>query len=159
MNSPLARIESLYEQHAADLRSWLGRRVTAGEPADDLVQDTFVQALRGLDRLEQATSPRAWLFGIARNLAHAAQRRFRPTQPLPPQVPAAALPAEDEELARMRTEIAALPDALREVLELRVGADLSYEEIAEICGVPLGTVRSRLHNAVRRLRDRMETSP
>jgi RNA polymerase sigma-70 factor (ECF subfamily) len=61
-------------------------------------------------------------------------------------------PAEDPRLENMRAAIAGLPEALRETLALRLRAELSYEEIAETLQIPVGTVRSRLHDAVRRLR-------
>lgn len=57
----------------------------------------------------------------------------------------------------MREAIAQLAPELRETLELRLTDELSYEEIASVLGVPVGTVRSRLHNAVRRLRTVLTT--
>ncbi|MGA2440990.1 MAG: sigma-70 family RNA polymerase sigma factor [Tepidisphaeraceae bacterium] len=61
----------------------------------------------------------------------------------------------DDELAAMREAIAKLPPAMGEPLELRLRENLSYEEIASMLEIPIGTVRSRLHNAMRRLRDEM----
>ena len=55
----------------------------------------------------------------------------------------------------MRRAVADLPAEHRETLELRLHHDLSYEDIAQVLGIPVGTVRSRLHNAVRRLRVRL----
>ncbi|NUQ48120.1 MAG: sigma-70 family RNA polymerase sigma factor, partial [Phycisphaerae bacterium] len=73
---------------------------------------------------------------------------------------AAALPQPARQAAerveRMRLAIARLPDAQRESLELRLRDELSYEEIAEVTGAPVGTVRSRLHHAVRGLREMLE---
>jgi RNA polymerase sigma-70 factor (ECF subfamily) len=56
----------------------------------------------------------------------------------------------------MREAICCLPEIHREVLELRLRDDLSYEEIAQVLNIPVGTVRSRLHHAVRGLRERLK---
>ena len=61
----------------------------------------------------------------------------------------------DQRIGEMRRAIAKLPDEMRETLELRLADDLSYEEIAAVLEIPVGTVRSRLHNAVRKLREEM----
>ena len=66
-------------------------------------------------------------------------------------VPAAG-PRADPRLDEMRQAIAELPGQQRQALELRLREELSYEEIAAVLDIPLGTVRSRLHHAVRRLR-------
>ena len=100
----------------------------------------------------RAASPRAWLFGVARNVGMNACRRRRTFAPLPEEVASPAKAEDDPRLGRMRQAIAALPGAQREALGLRLQDELSYEEIAAVTGVPVGTVRSRLHHAVRRLR-------
>jgi RNA polymerase sigma-70 factor, ECF subfamily len=61
----------------------------------------------------------------------------------------------DERLGEMRQAMAKLPQEMRETLELRLADDLSYEEIAAVLEIPVGTVRSRLHNAVKKLREEM----
>ncbi len=73
--------------------------------------------------------------------------------PLPDDLPAAVEPIEDARIVAMREAIARLPDSQREVLELRLGRKMSYAEIAEALALPIGTVRSRLHNAVAALRE------
>lgn len=155
MDETVARLESLYREHGEALLRYLRRR-GGGAPAEDLLQETFVQALRAVDRLAAAASPRAWLFAIARNVAATAWRRHRPTAPLPADVPTREAPT-DPRIERMRQAIAGLPDGHREVIELRLAHDLSYEEIAETLGIPLGTVRSRLHHAMARLRRSVDT--
>jgi RNA polymerase sigma-70 factor, ECF subfamily len=154
MNSAAVCLEELYRQVGPSLLGYLRRGFPDAQSAEDLLQDTFVQAARRPERLVRAASPRAWLFSIARNLAVTGLRRRRMAQPLPDAAPAGE-PAEDPRLERMRAAIARLPDTLREPLELRLKCDLSYEEIAEVLEIPLGTVRSRLHNAVRWLRSEM----
>ena len=145
-------IGSLYQQHGAEVLNYLARRCPA-DAAHDLLQETFLQVVRQSDRLGAVTMPRAWLFGIARNIL---ARHYR-QQPenvieMPPETA-----AEDARLPAMREAIAQLAPELRETLELRIEQELSYEEIAGVLDVPIGTVRSRLHNAVRRLRAALTT--
>ena len=156
MNDVTDRVEDLYQRHGRALAGYLGRSFGRVEPAEDLLHETFVQALRGADRLAEATSPRAWLFGIARHVGLAACRRRR-MEPLPADVAASAPAEADERLALLRRAIAQLPPPQREALDLRLTDDLSYEEIAEVLAIPVGTVRSRLHNAVERLREALDS--
>jgi RNA polymerase sigma-70 factor (ECF subfamily) len=62
----------------------------------------------------------------------------------------------DERIAEMREAIVKLPEEMRETLELRLADELSYEEIAAVLEIPIGTVRSRLHNAVKKLREELK---
>lgn len=151
MADSAGQLETLYRRDGAGLLAYLRRRVRDPELAEDLLHETFVQAGRRAERLTSATSPRAWLFGIARRIAMATLRRRRSNAPLVVE-PAAADTAEDPRLETMRAAIADLPEPYRETLELRLRCDLSYEEIAAVLEIPVGTVRSRLHAAVQRLR-------
>src|ERR1043165_3432974 len=148
-----AKVEGWYREYGSALLRYLSRRFGRGG-ADDLLQETFVQALRRPQRAGEAVSPRAWLFGIARNVGITAFRRRKLTLDLPDSVPTRAAES-DERLDEMRQAIAQLPAEMRETLELRLADDLSYEEIAAVLEIPLGTVRSRLHNAVNKLREEM----
>jgi RNA polymerase sigma-70 factor (ECF subfamily) len=147
-----AKVQEWYRDHAGALLRYLGRRF--GDGADDLLQETFVHALRRPQKVGDATSPRAWLFGIARHVGLSAFRKKREMSALPEDVAARADEVEPR-LAEMREAIAKLPEEMRETLELRLADDLSYEEIAAVLEIPIGTVRSRLHNAVRKLREEM----
>lgn len=153
MSVPSAFIDDLYKRHGADLLRYLRAVLCDREAAEDALQETFAQAARQPGRLAQLDSPRAWLFAVARNLAVSALRRRRPVVPLPLDVAAPGAVEPDERLDRMRQAIPALPTIQREALELRLRDELTYEEIAGVLGVPIGTVRSRLHGAVRNLRD------
>jgi len=154
----MSDVEQLYREHGPALLAYLRRAFVGADSAEDLLHETFLRAMRQGDRLAEAVSPRAWLFTIARNVAISALRRRR-CVPLTVEVAADAGPAEPPELERMRRAIADLPAEQRETLELRLREELSYEEIASVLGVPLGTVRSRLHLAVRRLRERLTGPP
>jgi|WetSurMetagenome_2_1015567.scaffolds.fasta_scaffold357462_2 RNA polymerase sigma-70 factor, ECF subfamily len=160
MNDATDRIEALYQSHGSALLGYLGRSFGRAEAAEDLLHETFVQAIRGADRLAEATSPRAWLFGIARRVGLASLRRRR-MEPLSPDAPLAApVPDEtDERIALLRRAAESLPPPLRETLQLRLVEELSYEEIADVLDVPVGTVRSRLHSAVQKLRQSLAAGP
>ena len=153
MGDAIGLLETLYREYAPALLGYLRRTYSDVRSAEDLLQDTFLQALAHTDRLERAASPRAWLFAVARNLAISALRRRRRAEPLPNGLPAPQHDGDDARLERMRRAIDRLPEIHREVLGLRLAEDLSYAEIAEVLGIPIGTVRSRLHNALSRLRE------
>lgn len=147
----MTRLERLYRDVGPNLLSYLHRWLGDLHMAEDSLQETFCQAARKVERLSQAVSPRAWLFAIARNVAVTAVRRRRATVPLLAELPAVEQ-TEDPRLEPVRQAILGLPAGLREVLELRLRDELSYEEIADVLQIPLGTVRSRLHTALQRLR-------
>jgi RNA polymerase sigma-70 factor (ECF subfamily) len=151
MDKAVARLEILYREVGPSLMAYLRRGFGDVQAAEDLLQETFVQAARRMERLSQAASPRAWLFAVARNLAVTARRRRRVVQPLPAELPGAEV-AEDRRMEAVREAMGTLPSALRETLELRLRDGLSYEELADVLDVPVGTIRSRLHHALRRLR-------
>jgi RNA polymerase sigma-70 factor, ECF subfamily len=144
-------MEGLYTESGPQLLAYLAQRTADAATAEDLLQETFAVALRHPERVRAASSARAYLFGIARNLAATASRSNRPGEPLPPDLAQVDAPA-DPRLEWLREGITRLKPEFREVLELRLQQELSYEEIAEALGVPLGTVRSRLHHAVNHLR-------
>lgn len=157
MDKRLAELERLYHEAGPGLLRYLSRRLRLREEAEDLLQAAFVEAARFYDRMTAAASPRAWLYAVARNLVAARQRKAGLIQwsSLPGDPAARSEGESDERIDAMRVAIAGLPEPLRETLELRVSQDLSYQEIATVLDVPVGTVRSRLHNAVDQLRGRL----
>lgn len=148
----------LYRETGPGLLAYFRRRPGLAAAAEDLLQDTFIHALRRPERLAGSVSPRAYLFGIARHVGQDALRRQKPTVELEEM---AAGPAADEDarLEPMREAIARLPEMQREALQLKLKHELSYEEIVEVLGIPTGTVRSRLHHAVRMLRETFNPTP
>jgi RNA polymerase sigma-70 factor (ECF subfamily) len=145
-------IEALYRETGPQLLSYLSQRLGDITTAEDILQETFAAALRQPDRVRSATSARAYLFGIARNLAAtASRRRIDPVDPLS-LVLAADEPSRDPRLDLVRDAITRLKPEFKEALEMQLQQELSYEEMAEALGVPVGTVRSRLHYAVNQLR-------
>jgi len=124
--------------------------------ADDLVQDTLVRAVANIHRFEAGTNLNAWLFTILRNLFHSEYRKKRREVEDADGSYAARLSAPPEQGARLdfedfRKALARIPVDQREAL-LLVGAEgLSYDEAAEVCGVAVGTIKSRVNRARARL--------
>jgi RNA polymerase sigma-70 factor, ECF subfamily len=146
------RLDELYREVGPRLLAYFQRRHRDHHVAEDLLQETFTAVVKRPEAFQLAVSQRAYLFGIARNLSAEACRRSRPVQELPAELPAEATTPPDRRLETMRDAVAKLNAALREVVELRLQSELSYEEIAAVLDVPVGTVRSRLHHAVKQLR-------
>jgi RNA polymerase sigma-70 factor, ECF subfamily len=146
---------NLYDQVGPALLAYFARRHRQAQLAEDLLQDTFVQAMKCPERVQQAASARAYLFGIARHLSQEACRQ--PDLELLPEVEAQSNHTSEPnpKLERMREAIHTLTPPHREVLELRLHQEFSYEEISSALGIPIGTVRSRLHSAVKQLREKM----
>ena len=134
------------------------------DDAADTVQDGLLALWRSRSKLDRSRNPQAWFYRVVRNLCVDRLRRRRREQAStleaadPPDV-AAADPAQvvetDEYHRRLRRELEAMPEAMREILYLRDFHDLSYGAIAEVLGIPAGTVMSRLHRARMELGDRM----
>ncbi|MCX7818420.1 MAG: RNA polymerase sigma factor [Kiritimatiellae bacterium] len=148
-------VATLYRECRAELELFFRRR-HADTAAEDLVQETFARLVRSARALLAARSPRAFVFGIARHVSLDAWRRaaVRSVVAFEPEPRAeVAAPAPDvRRAAALRDAISTLPPTDQEILDLRFQHDLSYAEIAEALRIPLGTVRSRLHHALRRLR-------
>lgn len=152
MNESTQQFEQAFADNRPVLRAYFLRQQGLAGSADDLVQETFLRAWKHREQWSRAISPRAYLFGIARHVQIDTRRRLRPLDPLDDAVPEAR-PTADERLVRMHEAIAGLPDVHREPLLLKLEHELSYAEIAAVLEVPIGTVRSRLHHAVLRLRE------
>jgi RNA polymerase sigma-70 factor, ECF subfamily len=150
--------EELFSRHW--LSAWrLAFSVTgSATAADDVAQDAFERAFRGLARFNGRSSFGTWLSRIVLNEAIDVRRRQRRLQPLAPGD--AASPAwSDEETVRDRAlfeAVLTLPLERRTVVVLRYWARHSPAEIAEILGIPLGTVHSRLARGLAELRSRLE---
>jgi RNA polymerase sigma-70 factor, ECF subfamily len=154
--SQMVQIEAMYQAHGAALLRYLQRNFGRCAGAEDLLHETFLRVLAREDRGASAQSPRAFLFGIARHVGLSAARRtkLRRARPIG-DVAAAAPDASETELREMRAAIEQLPEQIRKTLALRLQDELSYDEIAEVLEIPIGTVRSRLHTAMRVLRDEL----
>lgn len=138
------------------------------QDAQDIAQETFIRAYRGLRRFDTARPLRPWLLQIAKNLSRnrlrAAGRYLAALQRAFMHMPRGAHSAASaESYVEQRREVQALWDAIRllpeqdqEVIYLRYMLDLSTQETAEVLGVAPGTVKSRLSRALGRLRGVVE---
>lgn len=130
-------------------------RMLVGDPAhaDDLVQDCLVRAISNLDRWQIGTNMRAWLFTIMRNVLFNDLRRARRSPFLDSGGdPMDTVPVAADQEQRMRVldvdkAFTRLPPAHKEVFLLIAVEGMDYEEAAQILGVPVGTVKSRLSRA------------
>ena len=130
------------------------RSLTGGDAhaADDLVQDTVVQALQAWDRFTPGTNLKAWLFRILRNRhLTVRERRHRTAEVGVDDLSRhGSVPAVQEgraELRHFKAAFARLAPSHREVLVLYAVHGLPYEEVAEITGCNVGTVKSRMNRA------------
>jgi len=152
----------LLERWRGPLYGFLSRRAPSAD-TDDLFQETWLRVVRHRDRFDPARRFSTWLFQIANNLCRdrARRRAVRERHRIEAQAEARDDPARRsapplDGALDVRARVAALPERLREVLVLRYYRDLPEKEIAQIAGIPPGTVKSRLHAALRVLRDGME---
>ncbi|MEU6377468.1 RNA polymerase sigma factor [Streptomyces sp. NPDC046909] len=158
---------ALFDRHADSVHRYAARRLGA-EVAEDVMAETFTTAFQQRFRYDtELADARPWLFGIATNLIgrhrRAEGRRLRALARLPAPTGGGAeeavadLVADRVSAQALRRELAAalarLPARHRDVLLLVAWADLGYEEAARALGVPVGTVRSRLHRARRKVRE------
>ncbi len=140
--------------HVSHLRRY-ARALTRHEvEADDLVQDTLERALRKFSLWKEGTNLRAWLFSVMHNLYVNQVRSRQETTPVDDDLdlPVGGRQEEGLKIRDLSASLLALPLEQREVLLLVGLENLSYEEVAQTLGIPLGTVMSRLSRGRERLR-------
>jgi RNA polymerase sigma-70 factor (ECF subfamily) len=164
----------LVRRYERELYGYLRRFVGHDELAADVFQNTFVQVFTKIGKYESGRPARPWIYAIATNQAIDALRRRgrRPdgradgtqpgTDPAEESRPIAeatpdSRPGPPEQVAtaetrdRVRAAVANLPDTFRDVVALTYFQGLKYQEVADSLGIPLGTVKSRLHAALTKL--------
>ncbi len=165
-----ARFAALFESEGPRVHA-LARRLCRGRDADDLVQETFLNAFRALDQLEDPDNPRPWLFAIAHRACMRMRRRRageprhletldellpRPQATIPDLDPGDSDPHRDRLRAEARELVerglGELPEAFRMPLLLADVAELKIGEIATILGLEEATVKTRIHRARLKLR-------
>lgn len=165
------RFHVIFDRHARDIYRYLARRL---EPsvAEDLVGETFLAAFRRRERyVAERADARPWLYGIATKLVRKhwreearTYRKLRRAEPYASEAGhadavASAVTAQSAR-AHLSTALARLRKPDRDVLLLAAWEELSYEEIATALEIPIGTVRSRLNRARRKVRAELhETNP
>lgn len=158
----------LFDRYADDVRAFAFRRTASWSTADDVVQATFLSTWRRFERNPpgplSGPSARGWLLVVAgnecRTLARTANRLRNLVDRLPGPAPGddhapdVARRLDDERrMSAIRRAVAKLPRHERETLELVVWSGLTTAEAADALGVPIGTVKARLHRTRRRFPD------
>jgi RNA polymerase sigma factor (sigma-70 family) len=150
--------EALFHRYQYKLCSHLEKMTNDLPAAEDMVVETFLRLHRHRHQYRGSDTVRGWIYTIARNLVRNWLRRERFKRWLPLTVSDPALTTEVPDMAEgkeVRELVAAafakLPLRQREVCSLRLLGELSLEDIKQVVGVPLGTVKSRLYYGQRRL--------
>lgn len=155
-----AELESIVRRHYDDVWRFCARRLGA-DLASDAAQETFVTAQKRLKDFEGRSELRTWLFGIALNHCRNLARKRKPEVPVDWLLETTSEPAHeglDRSVAdreSLRCALASLSVEHREVVLLHEIDGLTYQEAAELLGIPVGTVKSRLHHAFSNLRAAM----
>lgn len=161
--------ELLVRRYAQELHQFVLRFTGDSTTAEDVVQESFLQVHASADRFDPTRRFKPWLFTIAANKARDYLRKRTRRR----EVPFDARPSEDDESGSrfvdlladdealpddglrldeqrraVKNVVEAMPENLREVLVLAYYHRFAYKDIADVIGVPLGTVKSRLHSAV-----------
>jgi len=173
-----AAFETLVHRYEHELFSYLRRYLGSAEMAEDVFQATFLQVHLKRDNFEDGRRFRPWLYTIATNQAIDAQRRNRRhrmvsldhrtggeddvgslVEMLSGRDRTADQNMEDEEAKDwVRTAVEELPDPLKNALILVYHQGLKYREAADVLGIPVGTVKSRLHSALLKLNESWQQS-
>ena len=163
-------MEALFGRYRKPVFAWLLRMAPDRAEAEDLYQEVWLKTIRGVGKYSDGNF-KAWLWRIVRNAAtdRARKRMAVPLldEPLGEEadaetrldqvadgaaVTALARMEEAERQSLLRTAIGGLSVRLREVVLLRINGELEFREIAEVLGLPLGTVLGRMNLAVKKLR-------
>jgi RNA polymerase sigma-70 factor (ECF subfamily) len=151
-------LAQLMQRYQGPLYGFLSRRV--GSAADDIFQETWIRIVRARERFDTERRFAAWLYQIANNLCRDRYRRVdamrRAVDSFRAEDETLREPADEPAIGEgetMRARVLALPDRLREVLVLRYYEDMGEEEMSRVLRVPRGTIKSRLHAAVKALRE------
>jgi RNA polymerase sigma-70 factor, ECF subfamily len=163
-------VAALMERYQHRLYRYLLRLVRQPATAEDLFQQTWLRVMERIGSYNPQYSFEGWLFAMAHNLAIDFLRRYRPESlddPLPSgdsrvEIIEGSGPGALEQLlsqeraSGLADSVAQLPVVFREVLTLRFEEEMRLEEIAAVLALPLGTVKTRLHRALKHLRQDLE---
>jgi RNA polymerase sigma-70 factor, ECF subfamily len=171
--------QELMVRYRDSVYAFLRRFLSRSDLVEDVFQETFLQLFVSRDTFDVSRPLRPWLFTIAANKAKDALRRMQRSEVTQlgnmfdseestiddvlnaldhdPRMPYDDL-IRDERAASVKRTLARMPEKLREIILLAYFHKFSYAEIAGILGIPIGTVKSRLHTAVARFADHWQAS-
>lgn len=159
-------INALFDQHRVNLRRFVRRYVRSDEDAEDVVQNTFLEAIRCASRFAGLSKPSTWLYGIALNLARNQIRRScaDPSEvvedsileQIADQGADPATQAERHQIAYLVSSILnEFPAKIRHTFEAVIEGGWTYEQAADMLHIPVGTVRSRISRVRSNIRARV----
>ncbi|MCW1934480.1 RNA polymerase sigma factor [Pararhodobacter zhoushanensis] len=148
--------------HLGPMRAFALSLTRNGAEADDLVQEAVMKAWKNIESFQVGTNMQAWLFTILRNTFYSLRRKRSREVSDPDGIAASQLsvkPAHDGrlQLGEFFEAFAKLPVEQREALALVGASGFSYEEAADMCGVAVGTIKSRANRGRARLAELMHT--
>lgn len=156
-NGDAEAVRPLIERYHKPLAAVLQRALGASPDVDDVFQETWIRVVRSAHSYDPAQRFSGWLFGIAWNLVKDRwSRRIVHEDVDLASMPSKERSAEDHAVAsdraeRVRELVAQLPERLSQVILLRYFEELSEKEVAARLGVPVGTVKSRIHHGLKKL--------
>ncbi|MBI1389920.1 MAG: sigma-70 family RNA polymerase sigma factor [bacterium] len=171
----LKAFEQLMDQFHRSLFTYLMRMLGRRHEAEDALQEVWLKIISQKDKYEHRGQFVSWMYRIAHNHCLDSYRKSRrfvdvietgdddegfsiiDSLPSGEQTPLDAA-AEGEELSQLERAVASLPPLIREVYLLRAAEDVPFKEIAEIQNAPLGTVLSRMNQAIKYLRKSIQTA-
>jgi RNA polymerase sigma-70 factor (ECF subfamily) len=166
----------LFRRHFSQVHWFFQRKGVPAEDARDMTQEVFLSVFKGLPQLQEPSQFTGWLFVIARNVFHqhlekqytqkrswaAAGSGESGRSPLDPDAvadrsaaSAADIVLDREKMAKLGEALRQLPSQMRRCLHLRAAEECSYDDIAVIMGISIGTVKSHIHRAREKLRDEL----
>jgi len=166
-----AAFRELVSRYKNSLHAFLRQFLNRHDLVEDVFQETFLQLFSSRESFDQSRPLRPWLFTIAANKAKDALRKWQRTAAVPIGTMAdseelsfddmlntvtadSTMPYEqlqkNETASRVGQIVADMPESLREILILAYFQKFSYKQMADMLGIPIGTVKSRLHTAVGR---------
>jgi RNA polymerase sigma-70 factor, ECF subfamily len=158
-NGDADAVQPLIERYQKPLAALLTRALGRSPEVDDVFQETWIRVVRSAGRYDPTQRFSSWLFAIAWNLVKDRWSRRPPVDEMDlGKFASTAHSPEDEALARdraarVRTLVARLPERLAEAILLRYFEELSEKEVAVRLGIPVGTVKSRVHHGLRKLKE------
>lgn len=162
MNGDADAVRPLMERYRRPLAALLQRALGASPDVDDVFQETWIRVVRSAHRYDPEQRFSAWLFAIAWNLVKdrwsrrvAADDVDLATVPSPERSPEDRAMDADR-AAHVRDVVSRLPDRLAQAILLRYFEELSEKEVAERLGIPVGTVKSRIHHGLKLMRESNE---
>jgi len=166
--------EKAYGQVRPGLLRFVRSRVKDAHAAQDLVQEVYIKASRNRERFDDTRSFSSWIYTIARNacIDHLRRRVRDPLSAVAPNAPVTppdldTLPGREGQdpghvaerldlVAAVRRELARLPDKRRAAVEMKIVEGLTYREVAEALGAPLGTIAFWVRESLQQVAERLK---